>query len=165
MSGTESEEGKLGALVGAFPFLEGRIVIQRERRIWAEVELDRFREVFDYAVDGLGFKIMCIITGLDEGENLGFLYHIADESGTILCLHARAPKADPRIKSVSDRFPSAHIYERELVDLFGAKVEGLPPGNRYPLPDDWPEGQYPLRKDWKAPDDDTGKTVADGEEH
>ena len=50
---------------------------------------------------------------------------------------------------MSDRFPAAHIYERELVDLLGAKVEGLPPGNRYPLPDDWPEVQYPLRKDWK----------------
>jgi Ni,Fe-hydrogenase III component G len=92
---------------------------------------------------------MCLITGLDEGEDLGFLYHVANESGTILCLHTKAPKAEPVIHSVSDRFPSAHIYERELVDLLGAKVEGLPPGNRYPLPDDWPEGQYPLRKDWK----------------
>jgi Ni,Fe-hydrogenase III component G len=50
---------------------------------------------------------------------------------------------------VTDRFPSAHIYERELIDLLGAKVEGLPPGNRYPLTDDWPKDQYPLRKDWK----------------
>jgi membrane-bound hydrogenase subunit beta len=149
MSGTEREEGIVGALVDCFPFLEGHIVLQRERRIWAELELPRFREVFDRAVDGLGFCIMCIITGLDEGEQLGFLYHIADESGTILCLHTRAPKSDPRISSVSDRFPSAHIYERELVDLFGAVVEGLPSGHRYPLPDDWPEGQYPLRKDWK----------------
>jgi Ni,Fe-hydrogenase III component G len=165
MSGTEREEGIVGALVQSFPFLEGHIVIQRERRIWVEVELSRFREVFDRAVGDFGFCIMCIITGLDEGENLGFLYHVADESGAILCLHTRAPKADPRIASVSDRFPSAHIYERELVDLFGAKVEGLPPGNRYPLPDDWPEGQYPLRKDWKAPEADTGETVAVGEEH
>jgi Ni,Fe-hydrogenase III component G len=154
MSGTEREEGIRSALVELFPFLEGYIVIQRERRIWAEVELARFREVFDSAVSGLGFRIMCIITGLDEGEDLGFLYHIADESGTILCLHTRAPKANPRIASVTDRFPSAHIYERELVDLFGAKVDGLPPGNRYPLPDDWPEGQYPLRKDWKAPEEE-----------
>ena len=32
--------------------------------------------------------------------------------------------------------------------MFGIKVEGLPEGERYPLPDGWPEGQYPLRKDW-----------------
>ena len=39
--------------------------------------------------------------------------------------------------------------ERELMDLLGAKVEGLPAGKRYPLSDDWPTDEYPLRKDWK----------------
>jgi membrane-bound hydrogenase subunit beta len=149
MSGTERENLICARLLQSFPFLEGRILVQRERRMWAEVDLSRFREVFDRAVNNLGFSILCIITGLDEGENLGFLYHVADDSGLILCLHTRAPKADPTIRTVTDRFPSAHIYERELIDLLGAKVEGLPPGNRYPLTDDWPEGQYPLRKDWK----------------
>ena len=48
-----------------------------------------------------------------------------------------------------DTFPGAELYERELVDMFGISVEGLPAGNRYPLPDDWPQGQHPLRKDWK----------------
>jgi len=148
MSDIRYAEGAAEALVAAFPFLEGKIRVQRERRLWAEVEIKSFREVFDRAVDGLGFIIMCIVTGLDEGEELGFLYHVANESGTILCLHTKAPKSEPVIRSVSDRFPSAHIYERELIDLLGARVEGLPPGNRYPLPDDWPEGQYPLRKDW-----------------
>jgi membrane-bound hydrogenase subunit beta len=148
MSG-ERDELIVKALVEAFPFLDGRVELRRERRIWAEVELPRFREVFDRAADELGFGNICIITGLDEGERLGFIYHLADESGTMLNIHTRAPKADPRIETVTDRFPSAHIYERELVDLFGAVVEGLPPGKRYPLPDLWPEGQYPLRKDWK----------------
>jgi membrane-bound hydrogenase subunit beta len=145
----EREEGVAKALVAAFPFLEGRVVVQREKRIWAEVELPRFREVFDRAAGELGFVILCIVTGLDEGETLGFIYHLADESGIMLNLHTRAPKADPRIATVTDRFPAAHIYERELVDLLGAVVVGLPPGKRYPLPDGWPEGQYPLRKDWK----------------
>jgi membrane-bound hydrogenase subunit beta len=145
----ERDELVAKALVDSFPFLEGRIEIRRERRIWVEVEPERFRQVFDRAVDGLGFVIMCIITGLDEGERLGFIYHVADESGTILNLRTWAAKENPKINTVTDRFPSAHIYERELVDLFGAVVEGLPPGKRYPLPDGWPEGQYPLRKDWK----------------
>jgi Ni,Fe-hydrogenase III component G len=35
------------------------------------------------------------------------------------------------------------------MDLLGAQVEGLPAGRRYPLPEDWPQGEYPLRKDWK----------------
>jgi Ni,Fe-hydrogenase III component G len=43
-------------------------------------------------------------------------------------------------------------------------VTGLPEGSRYPLPDNWPEGQYPLRKDWKpadaAPVPEEGKSHA-----
>jgi membrane-bound hydrogenase subunit beta len=156
MSGVERETGIAASLAASFPFLEGKVKVQRERRIWAEVELGRFREVFDRAAGEMGFGSICIITGLDEGEDLGFLYHLADESGVVLSLLTKAPKADPRIGTVTDRFPGAHIYERELVDLFGAVVEGLPPGNRYPLPDDWPAGEYPLRKDWRDPNATAG---------
>jgi Ni,Fe-hydrogenase III component G len=145
----ENEERITRELSSSFPFLEGKVAVRRERRIQAEVELPRFREVFDKAVGDLGFCILCIITGLDEGEHLGFLYHLAREDGVVLSLRTKTPKSDPTIRTITDRFPAAHIYERELVDLLGAKVEGLPPGERYPLPEDWPEGEYPLRKDWK----------------
>ena len=36
------------------------------------------------------------------------------------------------------------------MDLLGFQVQGLTEGSRYPLPDVWPAGQYPLRKDWSA---------------
>ena len=150
MSERRTEEELAAQLVAAFPELEGKIRIARARRVWAEVGQAGFRAVFEKAHKELGFIILCLITGLDEGESLGFIYHLADPSGTMLNLHTQAPKASPRIRSVTDLFPTAHIYERELVDLFGFEVEGLPEGNRYPLPDGWPEGQYPLRKDWDA---------------
>lgn len=149
MSGAEKEESLKQSLLSSFPFLEGRIAVQRERRVWVEIDYPRFREVFDLVSGELGFGSLCIITGLDEGEELGFIYHLASEGGIVIGLHTRAPKSKPSIATVTDVFPSAHIYERELIDLFGAEVEGLPPGNRYPLTDDWPQGQYPLRKDWK----------------
>jgi Ni,Fe-hydrogenase III component G len=60
-----------------------------------------------------------------------------------------APRSNPVIQSVTKIFPSADLYERELVDLLGLKIEGLAEGFRYPLTDDWPKDQYPLRKDWK----------------
>ena len=148
MTARRTEEELIAELVAAFPGLEGRARIARERRVWVEVELAAFRQLFERAVRELGFSILCIVTGLDEGDNLGFIYHVADSGGTMLNIHTVAPKSDPTIRSISDLFPAAHIYERELVDLFGAKVEGLAPSNRYPLPDGWPEGQYPLRKDF-----------------
>jgi membrane-bound hydrogenase subunit beta len=137
-------------LLARFPVLADSVRIQRDRRLWAQTPYAEFRGILDYACDRLEFVHLCTITGLDEGENLAFIYHLAREDGVALCLKTAVPKAAPVLKSISDRFPGGVIYERELVDLLGAKVDGLPPGNRYPLPDDWPEGQHPLRKDWKV---------------
>jgi Ni,Fe-hydrogenase III component G len=45
--------------------------------------------------------------------------------------------------------PGAILYERELQDMFGIVVEGLPDPRPLLLCDDWPAGEHPLRKDWK----------------
>jgi Ni,Fe-hydrogenase III component G len=89
------------------------------------------------------------MTGLDEQDKLSVIYHIAQDRNIMINIKTSVPKDNPRLRTVTSYFPSADAYERELVDLLGVQVEGLPPGNRYPLPDDWPKGQFPLRKDWK----------------
>jgi NADH-quinone oxidoreductase subunit C len=33
--------------------------------------------------------------------------------------------------------------------MFGIEFKGHPNLAKLELPEDWPEGQYPLRKDWK----------------
>ena len=43
----------------------------------------------------------------------------------------------------------ASQFQDLLVDLLGARIDGLPEGNRYPLSDDWPKDEHPLLKDWK----------------
>ena len=143
------EENIQNELVSKFPFLTDKVKIQRERRIFADVPRVNFRNVLEYAVKDLGFSFLCTMTGMDEGEDLSFMYHLARQDGIMLNLKIRAPKINPVINTITDYFKGAEIYEREVMDLLGTKVEGLPEGKRYPLPDDWPEGQYPLRKDWK----------------
>jgi membrane-bound hydrogenase subunit beta len=148
--GVMIEEEKIQQeLTDKFKCLEGKGRVQRDRRIYIEVPLEDFTEVFSYAVKKMDFPILCTITGLDEGDNLGFIYHLAKENGIILNLKTLASKTNPVIKTVTSYFPGAENYERELIDLLGAKVEGLGEGNRYPLPDSWPKDQHPLRKDWK----------------
>lgn len=137
-------------LIAKFDFLNGRVRIQRARRIWVDVPAASFDQVLPALVRDFQFTILCTITGLDEGENLGLIYHLAQIGGITLNLKTTVPKAKPVWKTVLAFFPGCTFYERELVDLFGLQVEGLPPGSRYPLPDIWPAGQYPLRKDWNA---------------
>ena len=67
-------------------------------------------------------------------------------------MRATTPRANPHLPTITGVFPGAEPYERELADLLGITIDGLAPGRRYPLPDDFPAGQYPLRKDWKTAD-------------
>ncbi len=137
------------ALAARFEFLAGKVALPRERRLSVEPPPERFREVLEFAVRELWFDSLCTITGLDEGETLAAIYHLSGGHGVVLNLRTRVPRDQPVLRTVTDLFPGAANYERELDDLLGFTVDGLPAGKRYPLPDDWPKDEKPLRKDWK----------------
>jgi Ni,Fe-hydrogenase III component G len=142
------EEQILQKLTEKFPFLAGKGRVARARRIFCDVPNENFREVLDFAIKELGFSILTTMTGVDDGATLGFIYHLASFKGMVLNLKISAPKENPVIKTVTDLFPSGEMYEREVMDLLGAKVEGLASGRPYPLHETWPRDQFPLRKDW-----------------
>ncbi len=52
------------------------------------------------------------------------------------------------IESITKEHPGANWYERENRDLLGIVPIGHPDPRRLVLPDDFPEGVYPLRKDY-----------------
>jgi len=136
-------------LITKFSIPEDKIVVQRARRVFADIPIERFREILGYVINNLKFDSLGTITGTDDGHSFGATYHMAHKDGTVLSLRIHTPRANPVIKTITDLYPAATMYERELVDLLGIKVEGLPKGDRYPLPDDWPADEHPLRKDWK----------------
>lgn len=143
-----AEEEKIKQeLEGKFGYLKDAVVVKRKGRVFLHVPAEKFEEVFDYASRQMGFTALSAITGLDERDALAVVYHLNKEGSVILSLKVRVDRALPVIKTVTAYFPSADIYERELVDLFGVRVEGLAPGSRYPLPDNWPDKKYPLRKE------------------
>lgn len=126
------------------------IVAPRERRIFAETSLAKLLEVTQLLKDW-GMVTIGMITGLDCGDKFEVVYHFYDAHGLLFNLKVFTPRNDPKIPSVSSIYHGVYLYERELMDLLGIIVEGIPAGRRYPVPDDWPEGEYPLRKDWKGP--------------
>jgi len=144
-----AEETVKLSLMKKFGIADDKIRIPRPRRLFLETSQADFEKIFAFAKDELKFPHLVSITGFDDPQGLSFMYHLAADNGVILNIRFTVPKENPVIHSVTAYFPGADIYERELVDLFGAKVEGLAKGNRYPLTDDWPQGEHPLRKDWK----------------
>ena len=143
----ELEEKVVKTIVERFPSLEEHIKVQRRQRIIIDSLVRKnFEQVFAFLTQEVGFTTFHLIIGVD----LGFVYILSNADNIILMLKQSAPKSNPVIESVCDTFPNALWHERELVDLFGAVVENLPPGPTYPLPDGWPAGNYPLRKEWKV---------------
>ena len=89
------------------------------------------------------------ITGVDLGNEIELNYHMICE-GTVT-LKIRVPKEKPVTKTITDILPGANLYEREVFDLLGVTFEGHPNLERLLLPESWPQGDYPLRRDWKPP--------------
>jgi membrane-bound hydrogenase subunit beta len=118
------------------------------RRINAKVERNHLIETLRFLKDQLGFSHLATITGVDLGENFEVLYHLAN-SDAVVTVRVLTPRAEPKIPSVTPVIPGAILYERELQDMFGLVVDGIPDPRPLLLPDDWPQGQFPLRKDWK----------------
>jgi membrane-bound hydrogenase subunit beta len=122
----------------------------RERRIFAETTSEKLVEATRLLKE-CGMINIGTITGLDSGDRFEVIYHFYNSQGLLFNLKVFIARNQPKIPSVTSVFPGVFLYERELMDLLGIIVEGTPPSRRYPLPDNWPEGQYPLRKDWKGP--------------
>jgi NADH:ubiquinone oxidoreductase subunit C len=98
------------------------------------------------------------ITGLDlpakpedaSSENqLEAIYHICF-GAAITNLRVKVTYSNPVIPTITDLAATAILYERELMELFGFDIDGIPVKDRLVLPDEWPVGVYPLRKSFKS---------------
>jgi Ni,Fe-hydrogenase III component G len=102
--------------------------------------------------DGMQSRF-AIITGIDVPGAIEMLYHfIFDEKQTVVTVKTRLGKPFPRVESVTPMIPAAEWIEREVHDLLGVDFRNHPNLKRLILSDDWPEGVYPLRKDFVPKD-------------
>jgi NADH:ubiquinone oxidoreductase subunit C len=90
------------------------------------------------------------ITGLDLGvdkNQLELLYHFAN-GAAIATLRITLPRENAVIDSLYSLIPSVSFYERELIEMLGITFVGTPNTDKLFLPDNWPMGVFPLRKDF-----------------
>ena len=98
-------------------------------------------------------------SGVDDFDALEILYHFShDASGITISLRAiLKDKQDPHVDTITNITKSAWWIERELHELFGIEFDGNSDLRPLLLPDDWPKGVYPLRKDFVPPKRDSRK--------
>jgi NADH:ubiquinone oxidoreductase subunit C len=83
-------------------------------------------------------------------DRLEALYQFVN-GAAIATLRVSVPYHDARLQTICPLIPSATLYERELQEMFGFVIENTPDPSRLLLPDDWPDGVYPLRKAFEVP--------------
>ncbi len=90
---------------------------------------------------------LATMTGVEVRDGIEVNYHLCfDSYGFVMTLSALAPWPEPSLDSVAQDIPGARWIEREIHDVLGVSFVGHPDMRRLVLPDDWPEGVYPLRK-------------------
>lgn len=123
------------------------ISLTAPRRVQLKVGREQLNAVLTYLKEQFGFTHVGTISGVDLGENFEVVYHMSNDIATVN-VRILTPRSEPKIPSICAVIPGAILYERELQDMFGLVVENIPDPRPLLLADDWPAGQYPLRKDW-----------------
>jgi len=121
----------------------------RPGELVAEVEPARLPDATDRAT-AAGLRLASLFA-TDDGAERGLAVHhlwASSEPPAFVRVWARVPRNSPRFPSISARHPAANWFEREVMDYFGPIPEGHPNPNRVALHDDWPEGVWPLRKEF-----------------
>lgn len=119
--------------------------------IWLRVRRDLLRPAIQQLI-GIRFPHFAVIAGNDLGDQIELLYIFSVFYGErfgeyMVTIGVSLPKSDLSIPTITDLIPGALFSEREKQEFFGVTVTGIPDGRRLFLPEDFPEGVYPWRKD------------------
>jgi Ni,Fe-hydrogenase III component G len=119
------------------------------RRTYITVDPARLPDVAEYVYKDLGARFS-IATGMHMENAFEILYHFAmDAKDRFLNLRVVLDLEKPSIESAAKRVPATEWIEREMWELLGIEFRNHPDMRHLLLTDDWKEGNYPLRRDWK----------------
>jgi Ni,Fe-hydrogenase III large subunit/Ni,Fe-hydrogenase III component G len=141
---------KLNLLKERFGGAIQRADIPAEDRLFVFVDPRSVREICRHVFRHLDARYVISIGADDRPHSGDFLvaHHFAfDEDHLLSSILTRIPADQPAFDSISEDVPAANWAEREIRDLYGLEPRGHQYLKRLVLPDGWPEGVHPLRKD------------------
>ncbi|HEV2115446.1 MAG TPA: NADH-quinone oxidoreductase subunit C [Terriglobales bacterium] len=127
-----------------------RADLPSERQLFMWVKPEAVKQLCQYIFRDLDARYVISIGADDRPFSGSYVvaHDFAFDKDHLLCSVLTQLSADtPRIESISDVVPAANWAEREMRDLVGIESVGHPYPKRLVLPDGWPEGVHPLRKD------------------
>ena len=120
--------------------------LHNERRIYITVDSKDMKECAEILFRQLDGRYI-IASGADNFDSFEILYHFGfDSVGTVVSLRVFLEREKPEMPSLTDIIPGISYIEREMWELLGINFTGHPGLRHFLLRDDWPEENYPLRK-------------------
>ena len=117
-------------------------------RVFLEVAPETVTEVSDLMIGEIGARFQ-IASGVDTPAAMEVLYHWAlDGAGCVVTVRTSLDREAPEIDSIVPVCAAAEWIEREMWELLGIQFRNHPDLWHLLLSDDWPEGKYPLRRDY-----------------
>ena len=140
----------------------GDRILKVERKSAKRAYIDIYpKDIVDiarYLFKDLGCRFN-IASGVDDFDGIEILYHFAyDASAVVITVRAiLKDKDNPHIDTITGVMKAAWWIEREIHELFGVEFDGNGDLRPLLLPDDWPKGVYPMRKNFVVPKRDSRK--------
>ena len=123
------------------------------KRVYIEIKPESIVKIAKYIHKDLKARFN-IASGVDTRYHIEILYHFTFEDINLLVsFRVKLEKSKLEIASLTSTFEGANWIEREIHELLGINFKGHPDLRKLLLSDEWPEGVYPLRADYKEWDE------------
>lgn len=123
------------------------------KRVFVDIAPESLVKIATYLFKDLGARFN-IASGVDTRKNIEILYHFTlEDINLVISLRVKLDKDRPEIESLTSVFEGSNWIEREICEMLGVNFLGHPELKRLLLPDEWPEGVYPLRRNYQEWDE------------
>jgi len=122
------------------------VLRKSDQRIYIDITPQSVQEASRLMLDEFAARLQ-IATGVDSSDGYEVMYHWAlDNEGFVITLRVLLDHDSAELDSIALMCPAAEWIEREMWELLGIQFRGHPDMRHLLLADDWPEGNYPMRR-------------------
>ncbi|MBP7009637.1 MAG: NADH-quinone oxidoreductase subunit C [Kiritimatiellae bacterium] len=124
---------------------------RKSRQVWLKIAREALIQTLQRLVE-IHYPHVSVIAFCDTGAQVELVYHFHIYWGVpreeiLVTLTVALDKTDLKVPTITGIIPGALTSEREKQEMLGIEVVGIPDGRRLFLPEDFPQGVFPWRKD------------------
>ena len=124
---------------------------RKSQQVWVKLAREALIPTLQRLV-AIQYPHVSVIAFADTGAQVELMYHFyvywgVPHEEVLVTLTVSLDKTDLKVPTITGIIPGALTSEREKQEMLGIEVVDIPDGRRLFLPEDFPTGVYPWRKD------------------